>query len=140
VTKEATITRVFDAPRERVWRAIVEPAELAAWFGHDPYTTHAEIDARPGGEFRAKMVSDEDGSEIPFFGHYREVEEPSRIVQTLEQPGEQDEVLTYTLREVDGGTELTYHQVGHMPDEQYPQVEQGVAGFFDRLAAHLARG
>jgi len=141
--KEATITRVFDAPRERVWDAIVDPDQLVKWFGHDGITTTAEIDARPGGEFRAAMVNDADGSEVASFaGRYRDIDEPSRLVQVFENPEDPSdpntEILTYTLRDLDGGTELTYHQVGHLPDEQYPLIVQGVNGFYDRLEKHLA--
>jgi hypothetical protein len=35
---------------------------------------------------------------------------------------------------------VTYHQSGHLPEEQYPQIEEGVAGFYERLAEHLAQG
>jgi uncharacterized protein YndB with AHSA1/START domain len=141
--KEATITRVFDAPREQVWSAITEPERFAAWFGHDPLVTHAAMDVRPGGEFRATMVDEAQGTELPFRGHYREVVQNERLVHTLENVERSDdpnvELLTYTLRDVgDGQTELTYHQVGHLPDEQYPLIEQGVSGFYDRLAEHLA--
>jgi uncharacterized protein YndB with AHSA1/START domain len=144
--KEATITRVFDVPRERVWRCLTEPAAFAAWFGTPPFTTSADrvtIDLRPGGEFRATMVHETEGTELPFLGRYLEVAEPERIVHTLDNVDDPDdpdvEVLTYTLADLgDGRTELTYHQVGHLPDGQYEQIEQGVAGFYDRLAAHLA--
>lgn len=145
---EATIARVFDAPRERVWQAITRPEEFAAWFGTPPYTTPASrvtMELRPGGEFRATMVHEGDGTELPFHGHIREVDEPERLVQTLEDPanpGNPDhELLTYTLRDLgDGRTEATYHQVGHLPSEQYPLIEQGVSGFWERLAEHLAQG
>ena len=144
--KEATITRVFDAPRERVWQCLTEPEDFAAWFGTPPFTTPPStvtIDARPGGEFRATMVNEADGSELPFVGRYLEVDEPELMVMTLEnvgRPGDPSvEILTYTLEEVGTGkTELTYHQVGHLPDDQYEQVEEGVAGFYGRLADHLA--
>ncbi|MGZ4333516.1 MAG: SRPBCC family protein [Gaiellaceae bacterium] len=143
---EATITRTFDAPRERVWQAFTEPADLAAWFGTPPYTTPAEtvtIELRPGGAFRATMVHEGDGSELPFVGHYVEVDEPARLVQILENPVDPDdpqhETLTYTLVDLgDGRTAATYHQQGHLPDEQYPLIEHGVNGFWDRLEAHLA--
>jgi uncharacterized protein YndB with AHSA1/START domain len=143
---EATIRRVFDAPRGRVWQAITEPAELSAWFFTPPYTLPVEtvtMDVRPGGAFRATMVHESDGSELPFVGTYREVEAPNRLVQTLENPGDPDdpntETLTYMLEDADGGTALVYHQTGHLPAEQYPLIEQGVAGFYERLAEHLAR-
>ncbi len=88
------------------------------------------------------MVNQEDATELPFRGEYREVVEPERIVQTfddVENPENTDvDVLTTTLKDLgDGRTEVTYHQVGNMPEEQYRAVEQGVAGFYDRLARHL---
>ena len=146
--KEAVVTRVFEAPRERVWRAMTEPEGFAAWFGTPPYTTPAErveIELRPGGRFAATMVHESDGSELPFRGRYAEVVPGERIVQTLEDvadPGNRNvESLEYTLRDLGGGrTELTYRQTGHLPDEQYPLIEQGVSAFYDRLAEHLAAG
>ena len=143
--KDATITRTFDAPRERVWEAFTTPAGLAAWFYTPPYTLPTErvtIELRPGGAFGATMVHSGDGSELPFTGRYVEVEEPERIVQVLENPADPDdpatETLTYTLVDLgDGRTEATYHQVGHLPDEQYPLIVQGVNGFWDQLEAHL---
>ena len=143
---EATITRELDAPREEVWECLTTPEGLAQWFGTPPFTTPASriaMDVRPGGEFRATMVHETDGTELLFVGHYLEVDEPARLVQSLEDPenpaNENVELLTYTLADLGGGrTELTYHQVGHLPDEQYPLIEQGVAGFYGRLAAHLA--
>ncbi len=62
----------------------------------------------------------------------------------LENPADPDdpatETLTYTLVDLeDGRTEATYHQVGHLPDEQYPLIVQGVNGFWDQLEAHLGR-
>ncbi len=145
--QEATITRVFDASPELVWKCLTEPEHFAAWFGTPPFTTRVEtvtMDVRPGGEFRATMVHETDGTELPFAGHFREVVPMERLVQTLENvndPGDPNvEVLTNTVTDLgDGQTRLTYHQAGHMPEEQYRQIEQGVYGFYERLAEHLAR-
>ncbi len=145
--RQATITRVFDAPRDQVWRYFSEPDRFASWFGTPPYTTPAStvsMDVRPGGAWAATMVHETDGSELPFRGTFTEVVAPERIVQTFEDvsdPGNKDvEVLTTTLVDLGGGkTEVTYHQVGHMPEEQYRAVEQGVGGFYDRLAEQLAK-
>jgi uncharacterized protein YndB with AHSA1/START domain len=65
-------------------------------------------------------------------------------VQTFEDVNDPDnrdvDTLTTTLVDAGGGkTEVTYHQVGHMPAEEYRAVEQGVSGFYDRLADQLAR-
>jgi uncharacterized protein YndB with AHSA1/START domain len=147
-TREVTITRVFEAPRELVWKAWTEPAQFAQWFGTPPYTTPEStisMDVKPGGAWAATMVHEQDGSELPFRGTYSEVVELERLVLTFEDvddPSNQDvEVLTVTFRDLgDDRTEVVAHQAGHMPPEQYEALAQGYGGFFDRLAEHLARG
>ncbi len=145
-TREVTITRVFDAPRELVWKAWTEPEHFQHWFGGPPYATPLEkisMDVRPGGAWRATMVSEEDGSELPFAGHYREVVEPERLVLTFDDVDDPDnpnvEVLTVTFTDLGDKTEVVAHQAGHMPPEQYEALEQGYGTFFDQLAAHLAQ-
>jgi uncharacterized protein YndB with AHSA1/START domain len=143
---EATITRRFDAPIDDVWRYFTEPELFAAWFGTPPYTTppsRVSLDVTAGGRWEATMVHESDGSELPFRGEYVEVRAPERLVMIFEDvdnpENELVETLTLSLADVgDGQTEVTYHQTGHMPAEQYPAVEEGVGGFFDRLAQHLA--
>jgi hypothetical protein len=145
--QEATIFRVFDAPREealevlhraRVLRDVVRDAAV-----HDPGLDG--LDGRQaGGEFRSTMVHETDGTEMPFAGTYREVVEPERIVQELrnmDDPSDLNvEVFTTTLVDLgDGKTEVTYHQMDHMPAEEYTRVEEGVNGFYDRLADQVAR-
>jgi uncharacterized protein YndB with AHSA1/START domain len=101
------------------------------------------LDVRPGGEWRATQVSTDTGDELPFFGHYREVEEPERLVFTFEDPtgAAQDvELGTLTLRALDGMTEMTFRQAGHLPAEQYPLLAQGYSRFFDRMEEYLGRG
>ncbi|HZB36367.1 MAG TPA: SRPBCC domain-containing protein [Gaiellaceae bacterium] len=145
--REVTVSRVFDAPRELVWKAWTDPGQFAAWFGGPPYTTPpstVSMDVRPGGEWRATMVSDEDGSELPFQGVYREVEEPERLVLTFDDPSEPNnpnvEVLTITFTDLgDGRTEVVAHQAGHLPEEEYEKLKEGYSTFFDQLAEHLAR-
>jgi uncharacterized protein YndB with AHSA1/START domain len=63
IKHEITISRRFDAPRELVYRAFVDPDQLCLWFGPDGFSVPCEsvqIDARPGGFQRFVMVSDED--------------------------------------------------------------------------------
>ena len=142
--QEMTITRVFDAPRELVWKAWTEPERFAQWFGGPPYKTPVDtvsLDVTPGGEWRATMVSEDDGSELPFRGTYREVEEPERLVLTFEDvqdpSNENVEVLTVTFTDLGGKTEVVAHQAGNMPEEQYRRLEDGYGTFFDQLAEHL---
>ncbi len=144
---EATITRVFDAPREELWRYLTEPELFASWFGTPPYTTRAStvsMDVRPGGAWRATMVHESDGSELPFRGTFKEIVPPERLVQTFEDVDDPEnadvETLTTTLADLgDGRTEVTYRQAGHLPEEQYRLIEEGVSGFYERLAEQLAR-
>ena len=142
MSQEATVSRVFDAPREELWKYFTDPDYFAQWFGHEPYRTSASMDARPGGRWSATMVSDEDGSQLPFGGEFVEIVEPERIVQTFEDvenpENKQVETLTTTLEDAgDGKTRVTYHQVGNMPAEEYGRVEEGVKGFYDQLAERV---
>src|SRR5215210_5987043 len=106
-----TLTRVFDAPRERVWREWTEPERFADWFGGPeaevPLDTVA-MDVRPGGAWRATMFSGPQRREIRWTGEYREVEPPGRLVLTMsDRPGgARPELLTIVLTELsDGRTE-----------------------------------
>ena len=147
MSQEAIVTRVFDAPRETLWSYFTEPELFAAWFGTPPYTTppdRVSMDVRPGGRWSSTMVSEEDGSELPFRGEYVEIVDGERIVQTFDDVEDETnklvETLTTTLEDAgEGKTRVTYHQTGHMSDDEYRAVEQGVAGFYDQLAEHLAR-
>jgi uncharacterized protein YndB with AHSA1/START domain len=77
-----TLTRWFDAPRERVWRAWTDPRELAMWWGPHGFTNpEVEADFRPGGKLRIVMRSP-DGVDFPVIGEFLEVDPPSRLVFT----------------------------------------------------------
>lgn len=65
-TSEISISRIFDAPRELVYRAFVDPDQLGQWFGPVGYSVPFEsvhVDARPGGYQRLVMVNDDDPTE-----------------------------------------------------------------------------
>ena len=54
---DLVLERTLDAPRELVWRALADPEHLKRWFAPRPYEiTEAELDLRPGGIFRIRMV------------------------------------------------------------------------------------
>ena len=80
---EVRVTRDFKAPRELVWRAHTEPALFQRWIGGYPGWSMpvCEMDVRPGGRYRWSWRSDEDGKEFGFYGEYREVDAPGKIVQ-----------------------------------------------------------
>jgi uncharacterized protein YndB with AHSA1/START domain len=110
--RELVITRVFDAPRELVFKAWTEPERLRRWWGPHGWTNPTcEVDLRPGGAWRIVMRAPE-GGEHPCGGVYREIKEPSRLVFTnIAMDGEGNPVLdgltTVTLEEVEGKTKLT---------------------------------
>src|ERR671930_399795 len=84
--------RVFDAPRQQVWREWTEADRFADWFGGPqsevPLATVA-MDVRPGGKWRATMFAEPGRREIQWEGEYREVAEPERLVVTAaDEPGE----------------------------------------------------
>jgi uncharacterized protein YndB with AHSA1/START domain len=144
--RELTITRVFDAPRELVWRAFTEAEQFAQWFGHPPFATPSEkvsMDVRPGGEWAATQVHQETGRQLPFAGTYREVEEPERLVMVFENVEDRDdpkvEVVTVTFKDLGEQTEVTLHQAGYLPPEQYKFTKQGYGKFFDQLEKLLTR-
>jgi uncharacterized protein YndB with AHSA1/START domain len=83
-SQELVISRVFDAPRELVYRAFIDPDQLAQWFGPVGFSVpreSVEIDPRPGGVERFVMVSDEDPTMTsPVNARFTEVIENELIV------------------------------------------------------------
>ena len=140
------ITRVFDAPRELVFRAWTEPERFAFWFGgrggEVPVDT-VEMDVRPGGAWRATMFAGPERREIGWHGVYREVDEPERLVLTFSDgPGDEHELVTVVLTDLgDGRTEMRFQQAGgHMDAAGYERARQGWIGFFDAMDENLASG
>ena len=144
VDGELTITRVFDAPRERVWKEWTEPERFADWYGGSesevPVST-VSMDVRVGGAWRATMFAGPSRREIQWTGEYREVVEPERLVFTVsDRPGDDAyELVIVVLTDLgDGRTEMHFQQRGHMSAEQYERAGQGWSGFLDRMTERLA--
>jgi len=140
-----TITRVFDAPRELVFKAWTEPARFAQWFGgHESSIPLASVsmDVRPGGAWRALMLAGPDKTEIHWKGTYLEVTPPEKLVFTLtDQPSDAAEVVTVMLSDLGGKTQMVFHQGGgHLNAEQYEGAKAGWQVFFDVMAEALAQG
>jgi uncharacterized protein YndB with AHSA1/START domain len=142
--QEIEITRVYEAPRELVWRAWTEPEELVRWWGPPGWSTPLEtvtMDVRAGGDFRLTSVSDQ-GAEMPVVGVYREVVEPERLV--LDEPAEHawhegsESVVTFTDLG-DGRTEVAIRASIQTTDEMRETAERGMRETFDRLGEHLGR-
>jgi uncharacterized protein YndB with AHSA1/START domain len=114
-----THIRILRAPVERVWRALTEPSAIVKWNPPDGFTAVVrEMDFRVGGRFRMAFVNFTSGQEHSFGGSYREIVPNQKLVATDQfddpnLPGEM--VMTYVLRPVSCGTELTVEQAG-LPD------------------------
>ena len=77
---EVVLVRVFDAPRDLVWKAWTDPKQLAQWWGPKDFTNPVcEIDVRRDGKILIHMRAP-DGAVYPMTGVFREVEPPRRLV------------------------------------------------------------
>jgi len=113
--KELTLTRVFNAPRELVFRAWTDEKELAKWWGPIGFTAPVcELDLRPGGKIVIQMLH-RDFPNHWMGGHFQEIVPPERIVFVSTASNGRDgaplmEVLnTITFAEEHGKTTLTVH-------------------------------
>jgi uncharacterized protein YndB with AHSA1/START domain len=142
---QISITRVFAAPRERVWREWTEPDRFADWFGGgDTQVPLASVsmDVRKGGAWRATMLVGPGRREIRWKGEYREVVAPERLVFTLsDRPDEVYALVTVVLTDLgDSRTEMRFSQRGGPPPDQWRRAKEGWSSFFDRIQARLAAG
>ena len=147
------IERIFDAPRELVWRALTDPERVKKWWGPEHYDCPAaKIDLRVGGSYRFAMRGP-DGQTNWSGGVYREIVPLERIVWTdsfmdedgnripasqLGIPGDwlDEQLVTMTLEDIDGKTKLTLHHED-MPNEMAEDATAGWNSSLDKLAASL---
>lgn len=142
--REVVLTRVFNAPRELVWQALSRPEHISRWWGpREMGNAQCEMDFREGGTYRFVSHAP-DGQAWTFFGEYREIVPPTRIVQTFGfegMPG-QPTVETMTLEENDGQTTLRVHcQCASVEDCEGmlgSGMEQGAGESYDRMEELLA--
>jgi uncharacterized protein YndB with AHSA1/START domain len=129
--QELMLTRVFDAPRELLFKCFTDPELVSQWLGpRDLVMTLNEMDIRPGGTWRY-IHRDPHGNEHGFHGVYHDVVAPERIVQTFEYEGEPGHVLLQTAAFESRGerTRLVMHS-----------VYQSVADRDGMVAAGMKRG
>jgi uncharacterized protein YndB with AHSA1/START domain len=147
--REAVITRIFDAPRDLVFKAWTDPKHVAQWWGPKCFTNPVcELDARPGGAIRIDMRGP-DGVVYPMKGVFREIVPPERLVFTSstfenEEGNPQLEAIhTVTFEDQDGKTKLTLHAVvtkaGPGTEMALSGMEQGWSQSFDKLAELLSK-
>lgn len=156
-TQELLIERVFDAPRELLWKAWSEPERMKQWWGPAGFTSpRVEIDFRVGGQWLGSMQNPEfaDGRELFSVGVYQEIVPMERIVITDSFADENGNVVpashygfpddfplemlvTVTFEEVAGGkTKLTLRHAG-MPKAESEGANSGWNQSLDKLAELL---
>src|SRR5215207_6544179 len=95
--RELEITRVFDAPRELVFKVWTQPEHLVRWWGPKGFTTPScQIDVRPGGAYRT-LIRSAEGKDHWMRGVYREVVPPERLVMRFAWEDENGEPGHETL-------------------------------------------
>jgi len=159
--REIVITRVFNAPRELVWKAWTERERLMQWFGPKGFTMRvATLDLRPGGVFHYCLRSP-DGKDMWGKFVYREIVAPERIVLVNSFSDEMGNLTwhpmsptwplemlsTTTLAEHEGKTTITVQWAPLNATEAECQtfetshegMRMGWTGTFDQLADYLAK-
>jgi uncharacterized protein YndB with AHSA1/START domain len=138
---EVTYTRVYDAPRDLVFRCMITPTHLTHFWGPIGVSTPVEnitVDPRPGGVFETVMVNDSDGAEYPMRGVYVEVTEPEKLVWT-ERDVEGGMTTSLTFTDLgDGRTEVDAHQTNVPEMYRSPEAQAGMQSSFDRFAIYVA--
>jgi len=143
---ELVLTRIFDAPRELVFKAWTDPKIVAQWWGPHRFTNPVcELDARPGGAIRIRMRGP-DGTVYPMTGVYQEVVEPERIAFTsaaLDAAGKPmfELLTTMNFAEQGGKTkQILRPRVIKSTAQAAPYLAGTEAGWtqsLERLAAHV---
>jgi uncharacterized protein YndB with AHSA1/START domain len=149
-SRDITITRIFDAPREMVFDAWINPKHLARWFGPAAFTIpECRVDARAGGKYYMVMRANDEvaaqiGRDHPCGGEYIEIVKPSKIVFTNDGLDADGKVIlngrsTVTFEDIGGGKTkmvLTSHASGTDPRVEFmlAGMEQGWSESFDKLA------
>jgi len=136
--RELTITRIFDAPRSRVFEAWTDPKHLMRWFAPNNFTVPAcEMEFHNGGKFRLCMRGF--GQDHWMNGVFREVVKPELIVWSAMLDHDKNEVLT-TVKFEDLGakTRLIVHQTFSIETDSTRGARQGWTETLDHLAEYVA--
>jgi uncharacterized protein YndB with AHSA1/START domain len=145
--REIRIERIFNAPRERVWQAMTEPALVAQWWGRGNKLVIERLELERGGHWR--FVEHGPEGVHGFEGRYREVTPPERVVQTFEWDGMPGHVVveTMTLEDLgDGRTRIVTVSLFHTQEERGGMLHSGMEigleqsyAALDQVLARLAR-
>ena len=157
--KELRISRIFDAPRELVWKAWTEPEHMKKWWGPETITTPViEVDFRVGGKYLVCMRSS-DNKDVWSMGRYLEIDPLQRLRMTdsfadengnavsasfygmsSDFPMESQVVLIFEEDDTKERTRFTmvYEDVSGIPEDHLQDMTQGWQEMLDKLSGYLA--
>ncbi|HJQ19584.1 MAG TPA: SRPBCC family protein [Gemmatimonadaceae bacterium] len=125
--REISIERTFDAPRDKVWRAMTDPKLVAQWWGRGNPLDVVTWDFKRGGHWR--FVEHSDHGDHGFEGRFAEIDPPKKVQQTFEWDGLPGHACfeTMTLEEIAGGkTQLRVHTIFFTKDERDGMMASGM--------------
>lgn len=153
--KDLVVTRIFDAPVERVWNAWRDPEQVMRWWGPKGFTSPlAKIDFREGGTSLVCMRSP-DGRDFYNTWEYRKIV-PMKLIEFIQNfankdgkkadpvahglPPDfpQDVRSTVTFKALDGKTEMTVTEYGYTSDQMLEMSKAGLEECLDKMAAIFA--
>jgi uncharacterized protein YndB with AHSA1/START domain len=146
---DLVLDRVFDAPRDLVWKAWTDVAQLTVWWGPKGFTNPVcRADVRPGGEIYIEMRAP-DGTVYPMTGRFHELVKPELIVfssSALDAQGKPmfDIMTTVTFSDIGGKTGLKLEakvtSMTAMAPQHLSGMREGWSQSLDRLAALVTSG
>ncbi len=142
-TASMCVTRIVDSSPDAVFAAFTEPAEIKKWHAPAPDFTVciAEVDLRLGGRYRIGMQPPNRAEPHTFYGVYREIGPPHRLVYTSNwEPPDRDTGETLVTIEISAKGEFTEIVVTHdlLPDQQSADDHtRGWTGTLESLARHF---
>lgn len=142
--RELLLTRVFDAPRELVFKAWTDPEHVAQWYGPEGFSVvFLEMDVRPGGAWRKCMRSPA-GADYWRSGVFREIVEPERLVFTYvsDDPlgtSGHETLVTITFADQGAKTLMTFRQAVFESVAARDSHRGGWTSCMERFAAYLAQ-
>ena len=142
--QEVLITRIFDAPRDQVFKAWTDPDELAAWYGPEHMETPRDrinIDLRVGGRWELTMVQRAGGAEFSIGYEILELVEPELIVMRSDPMPEmgmhEQTVVRVEFHDHGDKTRITLSD-GPLPPAGRGPAEAGWSAALDKLSRHVA--
>jgi uncharacterized protein YndB with AHSA1/START domain len=137
--REIKIERTFNAPREKVWRAMTEPNLLARWWGRGNPLEIPTYEFTKGGHYR--FVETANGEEHGFEGRFGEIESPHRVMQTFEWDGMPGYPSRITIQLEDDGdrTHMIETMLFFQSEERDGMLMSGMEGGMNESLAALDR-